>query len=369
MNNKNNVAVALLDLTKAFDSIDHSLLLKKLTALGFNQPAIEIISSYLSNRLQRVASNGVFSDWLEVKRGVPQGTILGPLLFSLYVNDMKTNANCEILQYADDTIVMKSAPNVKHATKSVENCISDLISYFEYHSLKLNSDKTEFIVFGKNKGNNKLVVNNIPIEESDTVKYLGVLIDNELKFDKHVKFVLRKMAQGIKSLYVLRNAVPTYLKTIILNAYVLSHIQYPAVLLSTIDQHLVTTLEKQLNWAVKACFNRRKHESSRDLKIKNNILPIKYLLEDRNATYCRLVMNNTKPAFNEKRGVKLATNQFYSQKRTGELIYCAKSSSKILDRSVIKKGIDIHNSMPKSFLSKTEKSAKKHYKNFFFGNF
>ena len=76
-------------------------------------------------------------------------------------------------------------------------------------------------------------------------------------------------------------------------------------------------------------------------------------------------MNNTKPAFNEKRGVKLATNQFYSQKRTGELIYCAKSSSKILDRSVIKKGIDIHNSMPKSFLSKTEKSAKKHYKKFF----
>ena len=80
--------------------------MKKLTALGFNQPAIEIISSYLSKRLQRVASNGVFSDWLEVKRGVPQGTILGPLLFSLYVNDMKVNANCEILQYADDTIVM-----------------------------------------------------------------------------------------------------------------------------------------------------------------------------------------------------------------------------------------------------------------------
>ena len=155
LNNKNNVAVALLDLSKAFDSIDHSLLLKKLTALGFNQPAIEIISSYLSNRLQRVASNGVFSDWLEVKRGVPQGTILGPLLFSLYVNDMKTNANCEILQYADDTIVMKSAPNINHAIKNVENCISDLISYFEYHSLKLNSDKTEFIVFGKNKGNNK----------------------------------------------------------------------------------------------------------------------------------------------------------------------------------------------------------------------
>ena len=71
---------------------------------------------------------------------------------------MKTNANCEILQYADDTIVMKSAPNINHAIKNVENCISDLISYFEYHSLKLNSDKTEFIVFGKNKGNNKLVV-------------------------------------------------------------------------------------------------------------------------------------------------------------------------------------------------------------------
>jgi ribonuclease P/MRP protein subunit RPP40 len=100
-----NVAIASLDLSKAFDSIDHNILLIKLERLGFELSSIDLVINYLSSRMQAVKANGVLSDWLQIKTGVPQGTILGPLLFLLYVNDLPDYVDCDYAQYADDTLI------------------------------------------------------------------------------------------------------------------------------------------------------------------------------------------------------------------------------------------------------------------------
>ena len=103
------VTAAFLDLSKdldlSIDSIDHSLLLEKLKHLGFSSSAILFIKSYLSDRQQRVVIKEAESDWLEVRQGVPQGKVLGPLLFNLYVNDLPNFINCSLIQYADDAVV------------------------------------------------------------------------------------------------------------------------------------------------------------------------------------------------------------------------------------------------------------------------
>ena len=126
------------------------------------------------------------------------------------------------------------------------------------------------------------------------------------------------MAQGIKCIYALRNIIPTGYKKIILNAFVLSHVQYSSVLLATINQNLITTLEKQLNWAIKACFHRQKFDSSSDLKMNLGMLPISLLFDYRAATYCHSIMNKKKPAFSSS-ALKLPIASFYIHERTQKI--------------------------------------------------
>ena len=132
-------------------------------------------------------------------------------------------------------------------------------TFFECHRLTINADKTEFIVFCKpseknQKKNQELAVRNEVIKNSDFVKYLGVFLDQNLNFQNEVKNLLKKMACGIKTLYAIRESFPEKTPILILNVLVISHVQYSAILLNGISENLLTTLEKQLSWAVKACF-------------------------------------------------------------------------------------------------------------------
>ena len=226
-------------------------------------------------------------------QGVPQGTVLGPLLFDLYVNDLSNFLSCETIQYADDTVLLSSHDEILKCKDELERAIEKCIQFFNLHHLKINPDKTEFIIFGSSNPQNKttLKVGDKLISSKAEIKYLGFYIDKDLKNRKQVKILLSKMAHGINCIYALGNIVPTVYKKPILNSFVLSHVQYSSVLPATINQNLITTLEKQLNWAIKACFHRQKFDSSSDLKMKLGILPISLLFDYRAATYCHGIMN------------------------------------------------------------------------------
>ena len=114
---------------------------------------------------------------------------------------------------------------------------------------------------------------------------VGVYLDQNLTYENEVKHVLKKMACGIKTIYAVKQFLPEKVCLLLLNALVLSHLHYPAILLQGISQNLLTTLEKQLSWRVKACFNRQKQDSSSDLKIKHNILPIRIFLDYKSCFY------------------------------------------------------------------------------------
>ena len=147
------VHAVLLDLSKAFDSLSHEILLSKLKSLGFSFSAINFINSFLSDRMQQVSLNGVKSDWIELKQGVPEGTILGPLLFNLYVNDLtgQITEDARIIQYADDCLLFCSHQDPDIALQCLQTNILKLESYFKSHRLNLNGSKTEFITFSRKK--------------------------------------------------------------------------------------------------------------------------------------------------------------------------------------------------------------------------
>ena len=150
--NKNNfITAALLDLSKVFDSIVHKILLQKLHELGFSKNALNLIESYLSQRLHKTIVIQVESDWIGLYQGAPHGTILGHLLLNLYIYDLNKQipANTEIIQYADDTIILTYNRDLKLATYNLEQSLRNISEYYEKHRLMLNHSKAVFITFSK----------------------------------------------------------------------------------------------------------------------------------------------------------------------------------------------------------------------------
>ena len=132
IDSKKIVPAALLDLSKAFDSISHEVLIEKMLSLGFLNGANALIASFLNKRIQRVNVNGIFSDWIEIIRGVPQGTVLGPLLFNLYVNDIQERLyeGCTLVQHADDCMVFSSSLISEDALNRLQKSLNNQTEFF-----------------------------------------------------------------------------------------------------------------------------------------------------------------------------------------------------------------------------------------------
>ena len=178
-----------MDLSKAFDCVNHGLLIAKLSAYGLNMDALELIRSYLSNRQQRVKINSSFSDWKEIKIGVPQGSVLGPLLFNVFVNDIFWFAHrTKICNYADDTTIFACHPDFDTVIKQLEEDSSVIVKWFSDKFLKLNDGKCHLMIFGDKSTEATVSIGNSRINESDYEKLLGVTFDNLILFQKMLSF-------------------------------------------------------------------------------------------------------------------------------------------------------------------------------------
>ena len=153
---------------------------------------------------------------------------------------------------------------------------------FLENSLQLNAKKTELIVFSKKHSRNEkytITPDDKIVEVKTNVRYLGVVLDQFLNFQDEIKNILRKTACGIKTLQSIKKPLPVKTRLLIMHALVISHLHYPAILLSGTSANLMISLEKQLSWAVKTCCDRAKYDSSSDLKLKHNILPVTLFLD------------------------------------------------------------------------------------------
>ena len=195
-----------MDLSKAFDTIHYDLMIAKLGAYGFSQDALQYMRSYLTNRQQIVRVNSNFSTWENIIAGVPQGSILEPLFFNIFFNDLFLFvSNSCLSNYADDNTLYASGYNLEEITNTF--CFDfDLVSkWFEENYMVLNADKCHYMCLGKDAENEPFIFNNFIFNNSSEEKILGITIYNKLTFKSHIKYLCRKTAKKIGALSKLLN--------------------------------------------------------------------------------------------------------------------------------------------------------------------
>ena len=219
-----------LDLSRAFDTVNFEILLRKLHSYGIQGVANDLIKSYLSNRSQSVLANGFSSTYLPITSGVPQGSILGPLLFLIYVNDLdRVSQNLSFILYADDTTVTVSGSNPLMLTELLNEELSKLNTWFIANRLSLNVSKTKYQFYSnvdKLPSSDLIKISESKIERVSTFKFLGVIIDEKLKFDAHYNKVSNNVSKSIFLLNKVKSILTTSQLLHLYNAFLLPHLLY-----------------------------------------------------------------------------------------------------------------------------------------------
>uniref|UniRef100_A0A8C6KCG5 Reverse transcriptase domain-containing protein n=1 Tax=Nothobranchius furzeri TaxID=105023 RepID=A0A8C6KCG5_NOTFU len=228
IDNKNDFVSVFIDLKKPFDVIDHSRLLQKLSQYGIRGVAHQWVKTDLEQRKQFVQIKDHKSKLCEINCGVPQGSVLGPKLFILFINDLVNVSKtlCTIL-FADDTTLFYSGSNIEEVAKVINDELIQIKSWFDINRLTLNLNKTHFILFNDKKNSDvSLEIDGIEIQRVKETKFLGVLIDEDLSWKSHISYIKGKIAKSLGVLHRLKFLLTNSGLLALYNSLLVPHLTY-----------------------------------------------------------------------------------------------------------------------------------------------
>ena len=270
------VGVIFVDFRKAFDLVDHSILLKKLEIYKFSQVTLNWFKSYLSDRKQIVSFKNVDSDQETVKCGVPQGSILGPLLFLLFINDLPLHLKVMTDLYADDSTLYEISRSKKEIERKLQLAIKDLVKWCKQNGMIINTEKTKVMLVTTRQrrsridDNLNLSLNDIQLLTVSNEKVLGVQVDNNLTWGEHIRKITKKMSTNIWLLSKVKNYLSTEYRVMYYKSYIQPHLDYSNIVWSSMSKTNLMQIERLQKRACRIildynCDN--VYQSMNDLKI------------------------------------------------------------------------------------------------------
>ena len=249
MSKKQVTLLLLIDFSKAFDLVDHSILLNKLEHYGIRGLALNWFKSYLKNRNQFVSIGTSESSAKQIIYGVPQGSILGPLLFIIYINDLpQISEIAKFIMYADDANIFLTGENINEVYDKLKILSDVLVKWVDNNGLALNLKKTNYMIFSRqrNLSFRDVVISGVTIERKTEARFLGVIIDNKLNWSQHISAMKMKMARYIGVMYKLKKYLPLEARLQIYHSFVQSHLNYCSLVWGfAAKSHIETLFVKQ----------------------------------------------------------------------------------------------------------------------------
>ena len=265
----------IMDLSKAFDCLPHDLLIAKLEAYGFERKTLHILYSYLKNRKQAVKINGVLSDFLEILSGVPQGSILGPILFNIFINDFiyhMENTAADIFNFADDNTLSAATNTIKELKQILDEAAKQSIIWLDQNNMIANPDKFKSIILKKPSlkiEDIHITVDEKEIKPASSVDLLGLTIDEHLNFKIYIKKLCKKAAAKLNAIKRLKTYANEKDRKILIDAHVISQFNYSSTVWHFCGLTEIHKMEKFHERCIRFIYNEYDLEYFELLKLKN----------------------------------------------------------------------------------------------------
>jgi exonuclease III len=311
-----------IDLSKAFDCLNHSILLKKLSHYGFNEQALNLMKNYLKDRKQYIESSGYTSIMMDIDTGVPQGSILGPLLFLIYINDFsKASEHFDMINFADDTALVSNLRTTTNLTsQKIESELNKVSDWLKVNKLSINVKKTKAMVFHsarKKVTTPTIKLHNEQIEFVDSLSYLGIVLDRHLSWKEHVDSTASKISKTIGALCKLKHFLPQNTLKLIYDSLIHCKIKY-GILVWGENSNRIMNLQKK---AIRIISKSRYNSHCDPIFKKLEILKVHDTKRLQELIFFYKFRNNSLPKYFQQNFFTIASSSTRSTRNSNLLIY------------------------------------------------
>lgn len=346
-------AAVFIDLSKAFDTINHSILLRKLHNYGVRGNALMLLENYLQGRTQSVNYGGHFSDFLPITCGIPQGSILGPLLFIIYINDLhRVSKLLYFILFADDTTILYKASNIEQLINNLNAELDHVSEWFQINRLSLNVSKSAYIIFGRTSYNihdSIVKIGGEILQKVESTKFIGVEVDSNLNWKQHIQKIEKYLSCVVGMMFRLKYKLTKKAILLIYDSLIYSKIHYCNIVWASNYKTNLSKIFSLQKKALKLCQN----ELNRNATSSDSIFSVvgKLSVYDTNqlqiGKFIYQVVNKLAPeCFNTL--FETTTNIYSHNTRNNNTdnLYCRNARTNIRKFNIIVRGPRTWNSIP-----------------------